>query len=163
MLSVYRYSSRILIQCHLTPTLKPEQHAPNRETIAKLALPLLLRLLEEHTETAVDAVAEVAPGTGVSTQRDKTDENQATAAVERECDGEQEPAAAGEGGLVDGGEGEAVDRIDVLVKLIRLLAHLSISPKIGEAIASAPEVASLLHVLQATHYHDTAHVYLPLH
>ena len=101
MLSVYRYSSRILIQCHLTPTLKPEQHAPNRETIAKLALPLLLRLLEEHTETAVDAVAEVAPGTGVSTQRDKTDEKQATAAVERECDGEQEPAAAGEGGLVD--------------------------------------------------------------
>jgi len=43
----------------------------------------------------------------------------------------------------------ATERLDVLVKLVRLLAHLAISPQIGERIAVAPEAASLLRLLQA--------------
>lgn len=50
--------------------------------------------------------------------------------------------------LADAASGEAAERVDVLVKLVRLLAHLAITPEIGEAIAVAAESVGLLRVLQ---------------
>ena len=50
--------------------------------------------------------------------------------------------SAGEGGS------EPAERVDVLVKLIRLLAHLAISPAIGERIATHGHSLALLRVLQ---------------
>lgn len=63
-------------------------------------------------------------------------------------------AAAGEGGGADssaaaaGDTTESAEHVDVLVKLIRLIAHLAISPSIGERIALAPQSLCLLSVLE---------------
>ena len=59
------------------------------------------------------------------------------------------PGSTGAGAQGGDSSGEPAERVDVLVKLIRLIAHLAISPEIGEQIASAPESLALLRVLEA--------------
>lgn len=174
-------------------------HEVNREVIAKLALPLLLRLLKEHAAAAAQAhaaaAAAAAPspaapasstcsvGTQASHEADAADpaagptaDPAADATASRGEDGATRrqmmpprpppPASAGgstasaaEGGGTTGqpagggsareGGGEGAERIDVLVKLVRLLAHLAITPSIGEAIAVSSESIVLLRLLQA--------------
>lgn len=59
------------------------------------------------------------------------------------------PAAASRGeGNCEAAATEDAERVDVLVKLIRLIAHLAISPAIGEQIATSPSSLALLKVLQ---------------
>ena len=47
------------------------------------------------------------------------------------------------------GDALAGDSLDAVVKLIRLVAHLSISPEVGARMATAPEVGCLLKLLES--------------
>ena len=57
--------------------------------------------------------------------------------------------AAASSSLKAGGASAATDIVDVLVKLIRLVAHLGISPHIGEQIVTRPQALALLKVLHS--------------
>ena len=151
----------------------------NRESITRIALPLLLQLLEQYAAQAGGAAAPAAVSMGVQTGGGEgmavaiSDDAEATgdgptdasssshdaasggAAADargatRESDAERsvgESSSAKTDGSGGSGGGAPPESIDVLVKLIRLLAHLAISPHIGEQIATYPQSLALLRVL----------------
>lgn len=59
------------------------------------------------------------------------------------------PQSARRGGRAEAAAPSECERVEVLVKLVRLLAHLAISPEAGLAIAATPEALALLELLEA--------------
>ena len=133
----------------------------NRGAIAAAALPLLLRLLDECTSSAalasLAAAARPPPPPRTARPRLRTRERRpppppprrARAAAAAESASTAVAAERGSGGEDGGAAGGRAERIDVLVKLIRLVAHLAISPDSGVAIASSAASLGLLRTLQA--------------
>ena len=189
-LSLHCKERQLLIRlCFILGNLSAA-HEANREAIARGALPLLLKLLDEYAsppalaKTAAPSASAPAPassvGVSMSTQAGGPLEGRAASSSSADADAEatgdgpsdaasssHDATAAPAGSQqqqsgatreADGvGEGSSAaeptppdhaERVDVLVKLIRLLAHLAISPAIGQEIASSDSSLSLLRVLQ---------------
>ena len=93
----------------------------------------------DAASSSVDATAGGGAGGGAADPRGAT----------RESEAERSVGESSAGGGAAGGASAATDIVDVLVKLIRLVAHLGISPHIGEQIVTRPQALALLKVLHS--------------
>jgi hypothetical protein len=142
--------------------------------LAKSLLPRLLQLLQMH---AIAAVAHGSRPPSASTKENiaqphlaqpylpvradsatsTRDDPEGCAAVAgadagAPCSGDpacSDSCSESEGGVGSAGtEAKRAEQCDLLVKLVRLVAHLAISRSVGEVIARAPELVSLLGLLE---------------
>ena len=100
---------------------------PHQRAVARKAGTHLLRLLDAHVDAAAARAAAAAAATAA-----------------------EEAAGGAVGGAAEAaGDALAGDSLDAVVKLIRLVAHLSICPEVGARMATAPEVGCLLKLLES--------------
>ena len=115
-------------------------------------LPVLIRLSFVHANLAAASTAPTGrrraaapPAPPRCARRRRRARAAAAAATAAE-----EAAGGAAGGAAEGaGDALAGDSLDAVVKLIRLVAHLSICPEVGARMATAPEVGCLLKLLES--------------